>query len=262
MTALRWAVSDGWTITRRDLIHWRQQPGAIAVNWLFPIMVLLMFTGLFGGAIAVPGGRYLDFLLPGMLTMTMLFGVEATMLAVSTDAAKGVTDRFRSLPMSASAVVLGRCTADLANSVVALAIAVATGLALGWRWERGAAAGLAALGLLLLLRVALLWVGVYLGLVARGPQSVSAVQILVWPVGFLSSVFVDPATMPSWLGAIAAWNPLSATASATRDLFGGPGWGAEGFAAQQANVLAVVWPLLLIAVFLPLSIRRYWRLGK
>jgi ABC-2 type transport system permease protein len=262
MTALRWGVADAWTITRRDLIHWRQQPGAIAVNWLFPIMVMLMFAGLFGGAIAVPGGDYLDFLVPGMLTMTMLFGVEATMLAVATDATKGVTDRFRSLPMSAPAVVLGRCAADMVNSVVALAVMVAAGLALGWRWERGTGAGLTALGLLLLLRVALLWVGVYLGLVVGGPQSVSAVQILVWPVGFLSSVFVDPATMPSWLGAIAAWNPLSATASATRDLFGGPNWGAEGFAAQHATTFAVVWPLLLMAIFLPLSVRRYARLGK
>jgi ABC-2 type transport system permease protein len=257
-----WTLADAWTITLRDLNHWVLRPGTVIVGWVFPVMIVLMFGGLFGGAIGVPGGGdYFEFLMPGMFAMTMLFGLETTMMAVTTDAARGVTDRFRSMPMSASAVVLGRCVADMLNSAVGLSIMIGTGLLLGWRWEGGSAAALAAVGLLLLLRFALLWVGIFVGLIAGGPEVVTSVQILVWPVGFLSSVFVDPATMPGWLGAIAQWNPLSTTATAARELFGNPGWGGEPWIAQNATLMAVVWPLLLIAIFLPLSARGFRRLG-
>ena len=226
-------------------------------------MIVLMFGLLFGGAISVPdSGGYFEFLMPGMFAMTMLFGLEATVIAVTTDAAKGVTDRFRSMPISASAVVLGRCIADMLNSVVGLAIMIVAGLLLGWRWNDGLAAASSAIGLLLLLRFALLWIGIYIGLNAKGPESVVAVQILVWPIGFLSSVFVDPSTMPSWLGAIAQWNPLSVTASATRQLFMNPGWQGDSWIVQNAVLMAIVLPLLIIAMFLPLSVRKYRRLSR
>ncbi|WP_440097615.1 ABC transporter permease [Streptosporangium sp. H16] len=256
-----WALADSWTITLRDLNHWVRRPGPVILGWFFPIMMVLMFGGLFGGAIGVPGGDYFDFLIPGMFAMTMLFGLESTMMAVTTDAAKGVTDRFRSMPMSASAVVMGRGIADMLNSVVGLAVMIVTGLLLGWRAGGGPSAALTAVGLLLLLRFALIWVGIFIGLVAGGPEAVTSVQILVWPVGFLSSVFVDPSTMPGWLGAIAEWNPLSATATAARQLFDNPGWGGESWVTQNATLMAVVWPLLLIAVFLPLAARTFRRLG-
>ncbi|GIH18091.1 ABC transporter permease [Rugosimonospora africana] len=261
MTALRWYASDVWTLTRRDLAHWLARPGVAAVSWLFPIMILLMFGGLFGGAIGGPSGRYFEFLVPGMLALTVVFGLETTVTAVATDAAKGVTDRLRSMPTNASAVVAGRCLADLANSVLGLGILVLAGLAVGWRWNHGLVAALGALCLLVLLRFALLWLGIYLGLVVKGPESVAAVQILVWPVAFLSGVFVDPTTMPSWLGAIASWNPLSTTASAVRELSGSPGWGADSYAARHAVLVAVASALVLTAVFLPLSARRYRRLA-
>jgi ABC-2 type transport system permease protein len=258
---LRWAVADTWTVTRRDLAHWVNQPGMLVANLLFSVMVLLMFGFLFGGAMAVPGD-YWEFLVPGVFALTMVFGIESTFTAVSTDLARGVTDRFRSLPMSASAVVTGRASADLLNSAVTLAALVATGLAVGWRPHGGLAATVVALGLLLLLRLAMLWVGIYLGLVARSPESVTALQILVWPLGFLSNAFVSPATMPSWLGPIAEWNPLSATVAATRDLFENPGWTSDSWIAANPVLPAVVWPVLLIAVFFPLSVRRYRRLSR
>ncbi|GAA3440597.1 ABC transporter permease [Planomonospora venezuelensis] len=255
------ALADAWTITLRDLNHWALRPGTVIVGWLFPVMTVLMFGGLFGGAISVPGGGgYFEFLMPGMFTLTMLFGLETTMTAVTTDAARGVTDRFRSLPMSSSAVVLGRCAADMLNSVGGLAVMIGAGLLLGWSWHGGPGAALAAVGLLLLLRFALLWVGIFIGLAAGGPEAVTSVQILVWPVGFLSGVFVDPATMPAWLGAIAAWNPLSATAAAARELFGNPGHGGGSWIEQHAMLMAAGWPVLLVAVFLPLSARTFRRL--
>jgi ABC-2 type transport system permease protein len=262
---MTWAVADAWTVTRRDLAHWARQPGPVAVAWLFPVMVVLMFGTLFGGAIDAPGGNYYDYLMPGMFAMTMLFGLEGTMSAVTTDAARGVTDRFRSLPMHGSAVVLGRCMADLLSSVVGLAVVVATGLALGWRWHEGPAAALAAVGLLLLLRCALLFVGIHLGLLAPGPESVVAVQILVWPVLFLSNAFVDVSTMPGWLATLVEWNPLTATAAAVRDLLGNPGGDPAATASwmgEHALLMAVVWPCVLVAIFLPLATRRFRALSR
>lgn len=256
---IRWVLADAWTIALRFLRHWRQQPGPVLIGWLFPVLILLMFGGLFGGAIAAPGGNYFEFLMPGMFTLAMFFGLEATVLGVTTDTRKGVTDRFRTLPISGVAIVLGRCLADLLSSIVGLMILIGTGLALGWRWHNGLGAALAAVGLLLLFRFAMLWVGIVIGLSISGPEWVSAVQILVWPIGFLSSVFVDPATMPGWLGAIATWNPISITASAARQLFGNPGYGGTTWLAEHAISMAVLMPLALTAVFLPLAAWTYRR---
>jgi len=260
---LRWAVIDAWTITHRALLHWVSQPAPVIVGLLFPVMTVLMFGYLFGGQMSVPGGgNYREFLMPGMFVMTLVFGIETTVAAVTTDAAKGVTDRFRSMPISPSAVVVGRGTADMLNSMVGLAVMIACGLAVGWRWHDGIGRALLAVGLLVLLRFALLWVGIYLGLLIKSPEGIVAVQILVWPLGFLSNAFVAPATMPGWLGTIAAWNPLSATAAATRELFGNPGWGGDAWIARNAPLMAVVWPLAIVAIFLPLSVRRYRRLSR
>jgi ABC-2 type transport system permease protein len=226
-------------------------------------MVVLLFGYLFGGAMTVPGGgSYREFLMPGMFALSMLFGVEATMIAVTTDAARGVTDRFRSMPMARSAVVAGRGIADMLNSVLGLAILVACGLLVGWRWHGSVADTMAVLGLLLLFRFALVWVGVYLGLLVRNPEAVVAVQVLVWPLGFLSNAIAPTATMPGWLGVVAEWNPLSATVTATRELFGNPGLGGVSWADQHALLLAVAWPLLILASFVPLAVHRWQRLSR
>jgi ABC-2 type transport system permease protein len=146
--------------------------------------------------------------------------------------------------------------------VAGLAAMTLAGFALGWRWSGGVGDIVAAYGLLLLLRFGLLWVGIYLGLKAPGPEAVAAIQILVWPVGFLSTVFLDPATMPSWLGAVAEWNPLSATADAVRELFGNPGVTGGSWPANHGQMLSVIWPILMVAVFAPLSAAAYRRLNR
>jgi ABC-2 type transport system permease protein len=261
---MRWAFADGWTMTRRDIMQWQRQPGAVIVNLLFPVLLVVMFGYLFGGAMAVPGGSdgYREFILPGMFAMTMAFGLEATMISISTDAAKGVTDRFRSMPMAPSAVVVGRAGADMLMSALGLVVIMGAGLLVGWRAHTDPLSVLAAVGLLLLLRFALLWLGIYLGLVVKGPESVVAVQILVWPVTFLASTFVAPSTMPGWLGTIAEWNPLSSTVSAARELFGNDTWGGGSWVADNALLLAIAWPVLLIAIFFPLSVRRFQNLSR
>jgi ABC-2 type transport system permease protein len=258
----RWAVVDAVAVAGRDVAHWRRQPAAVLVGALFPVLLLLMFVYLLGGGMVVPGGGdYRDFLVPGMLALAMVFGVEATMTAVVTDTARGITDRFRSLPMAPSAVVAGRCLADMLSSVVALAVLIAAALAIGWR-PTGLGPALAAVGLLLLLRLAFLWMGIYLGLLTRDPGAVMAVQILVWPFAFLSNAFVAAASMPGWLSTIAEWNPVAGTVTAVRELFGSPVGAGGGWATEHAMLLAVLWPVVLTAVFAVLSVRRFQGLSR
>jgi ABC-2 type transport system permease protein len=258
-----WVAADSATLTRRYLTHLRHQPVELAGAIGFPILLVLMFVFLLGGMMAVPGGgEYRQALLPGLFTMTMLFGLSATMIAVVTDAQRGITDRFRSMPMSHAAVLIGRATADMVTSAVVLGVLLLVGVAVGWRATGGPAAFAAAVGLLLLLRFALLWVGIYLGLLVRGTGAVTAVQTFEFPFAFLSGLFVAPATMPAVVGALAEWNPLSPTAAATRALFGNPGWGGDSWVATHPLLMAVVWPLVIIAVFGPLSVRRFREMSR
>lgn len=249
-----YVMSDCWTMTRRELAHWARQPVQMVVGLVFPIMMLLMFGYLVGGGRGIEG-EYVDFLVPGMLTLTMVFGLEGTMTAVTQDLNKGVIDRFRSMPMADGAVLVGRSVADMLQSAAGLLLMIGVGYAIGWRAHGGGWAFLGAVGLLLLLRFAMLWIGIYLAMVAGRAELVMAVQILVWPVGFLSNAFASPGSMPGWLGTVVEWNPMSATATAVRDLFGNPG-------GEPGHVMAaVVWPLVLLAVFFPLAVRRFRRLS-
>ncbi|WP_221359965.1 ABC transporter permease [Streptomyces beigongshangae] len=250
-----YALSDSWTMTRRELAHWARQPAQVLVGLVFPVMLLLMFGYLIGGGRGVQGD-YVDFLVPGMFALTMVFGLEGTMLAVTQDLNKGVIDRFRSMPMADGAVLVGRSAADMLQSAVGLAVLMGTGYALGWRVHGTFGAFMGAVGLLLLLRFAMLWIGILLAMVAGKPEMVQAVQILIWPVGFLSNALATPESMPGWLGTAVEWNPLSQTATAVRDLFGAPG-------AEAGHVwAAVVWPLALLAVFFPLAVRRFGALDE
>jgi ABC transporter DrrB family efflux protein len=259
---VRWAVADAVTVAGRDVAHWRRQPAALLVNALFPVLLLLMFTYLLGGGMVVPGGGdYRDFLVPGLLALAMVFGVEATMTAVVTDTQRGITDRFRSLPMAPSAVVAGRCIADMTSSVVGLVILIGAGLAIGWR-PAGFGSALVAVALLLLLRLAFLWIGIYLGLLVRDPSAVVAVQILVWPFAFLSNAFVAAAAMPGWLSVVAEWNPVAGTVTAVRKLFGSPVGSGGGWATDHAMLLAVAYPVALTVVFAFLSVRRFQALSR
>ena len=251
-------LTDSVTLTGRSLAHWVRNPATLIASLAFNIVMVLMFAFLFGGAMAVPdGGSYREFLMPGMFAMTMIFGISMTTIAISTDVERGVTDRFRSMPMAPAAILIGRAVADMLFAVVTLVVMMLVGLAIGWRANGSVGATLGAMGLILLLRFALIWVGIFLGLVMRGQEAVAGVQTLEFPLGFLSNAFVAPSTMPGWLGAIAEWNPLSSTVTATRVLFGNPGWGGDSWVVENASLMAVVWPLVILAVFLPLAVRRY-----
>ncbi|MFI1726861.1 ABC transporter permease [Streptomyces sp. NPDC020489] len=250
-----YALTDSWTMTRRELAHWARQPVRIVVGLVFPVMLLVMFAYLVGGGRGVRGD-YVDYLVPGMLALTMAFGLEGTMVAVTQDLDKGVIDRFRSMPMASGAVLVGRSVADMLQSALGLAVMLGAASALGWRAQGGVAGFLGAVGLLLLFRFAMLWIGIHLAMVAGRTEMVQAVQILVWPVGFLSNAFATPDSMPGWLGAVVEWNPMSQTATAVRDLFASPG-------GEPGHVwAAVAWPVALVAVFFPLAVRRFGALSK
>lgn len=259
---LYWALADCWTIVRRDLTHLARQPSIIAWQLGFPIVSVLLFVYVFGSAMDVGAAEYESYALPGMFTMTMAFGFMNTAMAVAVDKERGITDRFRSMPMSPSAVVTGRGVSDVLHAGLDLLVLAAIALVVGWRSDGGALATLYAFGLLLLLRFALIWVGVLIGLLVPNQEAAGNLFAIAFPFGMISSVFTPPSMMPDWLGSIAMWNPVSSTANAVRDLFGNPVPGGGSWIEQHASLMAVVWPLVITAVFLPLAVRRYQRLSS
>ncbi|MEE1938345.1 ABC transporter permease [Streptomyces sp. TRM 70361] len=259
---LYWALADCWTIVRRDLLHLARQPSIVAWQLGFPIVSVLLFVYVFGSAMEVGAADYEAYALPGMFTMTMAFGFMNTAMAVTVDKERGITDRFRSMPMAPSAVVTGRGVSDVLHAGLDLLILALIALVVGWRSDGGALATLAAFGLLLLLRFALIWVGVLLGLLVPNQEAAGNLFALAFPFGMVSSVFTPPSLMPDWLGAVAMWNPVSSTANAVRELFGNPVPGGGSWIEEHALLMAVVWPLVLTAVFLPLAVRRFQRLTR
>jgi ABC-2 type transport system permease protein len=260
---LRCSLRDGWLVAQRDMAQWIREPQMIVWGLIFPVTFVLLFAYVFGSGIVVPGGgSYRSFLMPGIFAQTMAFGIGETLAAVQADTAKGVTDRFRSMPMAPSAVVVGRCLAGMVYSAASLTLLVITGLAIGWRWEGTATEAAAAFGLLLLLRQAFLWIGIYLGLKAKSAEAANSMFGLLYPVTMLSSAFIAPELMPAWLGTVAEWNPLSSTITATRDLFGNPGAEASGWIGDHALLMAVLWPALITVLTLPLVIRAFQRLSR
>ncbi|MFF2779689.1 ABC transporter permease [Streptomyces sp. NPDC058052] len=258
-----WAVADCATLVRRTLLNYRRKPVAILWQLGFPIVSVLLYGFVFGSAMRVPGGGdYKDFLMPGMFTMTMTFGLMNTATAVVSDSGRGVMDRFRSMPMAPSAVTTGRGVSDLLVASAELAILAATALAIGWTSDGGAGGTLLGFGLLLLLRFSLIWVGVWCGLVVPSTEAAGALYAVIFPVTMISSVYVAPSLMPDWLAPVAAWNPISSTVAATRELFGNPGAGGGSWVEQHAVLMAFVWPLALTALFLPLAVRRFQRLSR
>lgn len=258
-----WAIADSVIVMRRNLTHLLYKPEEIIGGLAFPVVAVLLFGYVFGSAMAVPGeGNYREFLMPGLFVMAMAFGIGNTTVGVESDTRNGILDRFRSMPMSRVAFVGGRSLSDMVSASFDLVMLIACGLIVGWRWHNGIAEALQAIGLLLLLRFALIWVGIYLGLLVRSPESAMQIFSLMLPITMIANTFVAPEMMPAWLGTVAEWNPLSSTVLATRELFGNPGGNGDSWIAKNAIQMAIVWPLVLIGIFAPLAIRRYRSLGK
>ncbi|HLS63405.1 MAG TPA: ABC transporter permease [Ruania sp.] len=264
-----WAIKDCWTIVMQEFTHVLRQPSTFAWQLGMPVVMVLMFVYVFGSAMDVTGQGagegYIDYAMPGLFAMTMAFGFMNTAFAVTLNKEKGFMDRFRSMPMSGSAVVTGRGVADIIQAALDLAVIGGIALIVGWRAGGSPAATLFAFALLLWLRLALIFVGIFLGLMIKNTEVAGSLFAVAFPLGFISSVFAPPEMMPGWLGAVAAWNPVSSTANAIRELFQTPGAGA-GEASYwidgHAIAGAVIWPALIMAVFLPLAVQQFKNLSK
>ncbi len=246
-SALQAAVTFGW----RGMLKVKHVPEQLLDVTITPVMFVLMFTYLFGGAIAGSTGEYLDYILPGILVMSVLFTTVYSGIALNTDLTKGVVDRFRSLPIWRSAPLLGSLLGDSVRYVIAGTVIIVLGLALGFRPEAGVVGVVAALGLVVVFAFGLSWVFTTLGLLLRSPNAVMNAGFMgIFPLTFLSNVFVDPETLPSGLKAFVDVNPISILATASRGLMEG---NADG--GDIAVVLAVA--VALTAVFAPLTTRLY-----
>ncbi|WP_433471808.1 ABC transporter permease [Spirillospora sp. CA-142024] len=262
---LRWALADGLTLIGRELGRIRQEPGELIAALIFPAIMVVLFGYVFGSAISVPGGgNYREYLMPGLFAMVTFTATMAVTMRVATDASRGVMDRFRSMPMARSAVPFGQTGAEILNGVLGMVIMACAGLVVGWRAHNGVWPTVEAFLLLALMRYALSWAGCYLGLVVKNEQTADQLIPLVFPVTMLSNSFVPTGGMPKVLQVIADWNPVSALTAACRTLFGNPGAPAADVAWPVAHPVAATlgWSVLLLAVFVPLSVRTYRRRGR
>jgi len=259
--ALRWTVTDSLVLTWRNLARIVREPETLMDVTVQPVMFVLLFAFVFGGAIALPGGgSYHEYLIGGVCGLGVAGSAPGTALAMVADLSEGIIDRFRSLPMSRAAVLIGRTTSDLLTQMIGALVVAVTGLAIGWRIHNGLGDALTGLGLALLFGYAFSWAGVCLGMKLR---SVEAAQqagfILFIPLTFISNAFVPTQGMPGWLQAVANWNPFSAVAASCRRLFGNPDPSAliHAWPMQHPELAVLGWSALFLVVFAPLAVHLY-----
>jgi ABC transporter DrrB family efflux protein len=254
MTALAYAMSDTLVLAKRSILRIPRQPDLLVGFTIQPIMFVLLFVYVFGGAIQTPGfDNYTDFLIPGIIVQSVAFGGFVTALGLAEDLKKGLIDRFRSLPMWSPAVLTGRVLADIGTNIIQLVIMFSVGFAVGFWFATSVPEVIAGILLLLLIGYAFSWVFAFIGLIASSPEAANAYGFtILFPITFISSAFVPVDTMPSWLQPIAEHNPFSTMVDAARALF-------LGTPAGNDVWLAVVWCFGIIAVFGGLSVWRYRR---
>ena len=248
---MRRLVTDTLVIAERNLVRLPRAPDLLLAFTVQPIMFVLLFRYVFGGAIETPGYSYVDFLIPGIIVQNIAFGGFVTALGLNEDVHKGLVDRFRSLPMARPAVLAGRTTADIVTNTLSMTVLLVTGVIIGFSFHTNFWHAIAGVGLLLLFGYAFSWVFAFLGLLVSSPEAANSVGfIAVFPLTFISSAFVPVASMPEPLKSFAMVNPFTIVVDAMRSLWLG---------APAGNNIwgAVVWSLVIIAVFSPLAVARY-----
>jgi len=255
-------LTDVWVLTRRSIARIRREPETLSDVTIQPVLFVLMFAYVFGGAIGGLGGgdKYHSYLIGGMLGMTLAQTAPGTAVAIVSDMETGLIDRFRSLPMSRAAVLTARTLADLLTQVIGGVVVALVGLAIGWRIHNGAGDAIEAFALALLFGYAFTWVGVCLGMVLRSPEAAQQTGFIIFlPLTFISSAFVPTQGMPGWLQPVAEWNPMSSLATACRSLFGNPNPAAQVHAwpCQHPELAVVCWSVGLLVIFAPLAVRLY-----
>lgn len=253
MTNFRYAISDTWVLAKRSFLRIPRAPDLLLSFTVQPIMFVLLFAYVFGGAIATPGYDYIDFLIPGILVQTMSFGGFVTALGLAEDLKKGLVDRFRSLPMSRAAVLAGRTLADIATNAISITVMLVVGVIVGFGFDAPLLHIVAGILLLLLFGYAFSWVFAFIGLTSSSPEAAQSLGfIIIFPLTFVSSAFVPPDSMPAALQAFAEVNPFTITVDAMRALF-------LGAPAGNSVWGAVAWSLGIAAFFAVLSVAKYKR---
>jgi ABC transporter DrrB family efflux protein len=248
---VRRLVTDTMVIAERNLVRIRRAPDLLLAFTVQPVMFVLLFVYVFGGAISTPGYDYADFLIPGIIVQNIAFGGFVTALGLNEDLGKGLIDRFRSLPMARPAVLAGRTLADVATNLLSVVILIVTGLIIGFSFDASVVEILAGVGLLLLFGYAFSWVFALLGMLVSSPEAANSLGFMaVFPLTFISSAFVPVDSMPAVLEWFAQVNPFTIVVDAMRALW-------VGAPAGNAIWGAVVWSLVIIAVFAPLAVARY-----
>ncbi|KQY43693.1 ABC transporter permease [Cellulomonas sp. Root137] len=259
--------SDSYVVAKRNIIKIKRVPDLLVFTTLSPIMFVLLFAYVFGGAIDVPGGAdadaYREFLMAGIFAQTVIFGATITGAGLAEDIKKGIIDRFRSLPMAPSAVLTGRTISDVANNILVLIVMSLTGLLVGWGIHSSVAE--AALGFLLLLifSYSISWIMAWLGMLVPSVEVFNnATFIVIFPLTFVANTFVPLETLPAPLQTFAEWNPVSAVTQASRELFGNIPEGVptpDAWPLQHSVVYTLIWSAIFIIVFVPLANLQYQR---
>jgi ABC transporter DrrB family efflux protein len=256
-------LADGAVVAKRNLIKIKRVPDLLVFSTIQPIIFILLFAYVFGSAIHPPGISYREFLIPGIFTQTVIFGATITGAGLADDMQKGIIDRFRSLPMSRSAVLVGRTTSDVLNNILVIAIMSGTGLIVGWRVRSSVGEALGGFLLLLAFAYAFSWIMALVGLIVPSPEVVNnASFMIIFPLTFIANTFVPSNNLPPVLKAFADWNPVSSLTQASRQLFGNTGatpLPAGPWSLHHPVIYTLIWIVVLLAVFVPLSVRQYKR---
>lgn len=259
VTGPQWILRDALLMTKRNLIHTFREPQTLVFTSIQPVMFVLLFRYVFGGAIHT-GGPYVDYLMPGIFVQTTVFGSMITGMGLSYDLTNGMIERFRSLPMSRSAVLLGRTIADALRNLFTLLLMLAVGVLVGFRIHGGIGEAVAGIALIILYGFAFSWISALIGITIKNPEAVqSAGFIWVFPLTFVSSAFVQTQTMPSWMASFANVNPFTIAVNAARQLF----MGSESVQFGLPNdatlnvVSSLLWIAFILVVFIPLAVDRY-----
>lgn len=260
MSAQR-AVVDGWVVAQRNLIKIKRVPEVLVFVLISPLMFVLLFAYVFGGAIQPEGVDYKEFLIGGIFAQTVVFGATFTGAGLAEDMQKGIIDRFRSLPMSRAAVLVGRTTSDVVYNILSLIVMALTGLLVGWRVREGIVDMFSAFFLLLLFAYAFSWIMAYVGLLVPSVEVINnASFVVIFPLTFVSNAFVPTESFDGVLRTFVLWNPVSTLTQACRELFGNLGAGVpvpDSWPMQHPVVYTLLWVALILAVFVPLSVRQY-----
>jgi len=264
MTTAQAFLNDGIVIFRRNLIKVLRVPDILVFTLISPIMFVLLFAYVFGGSIDLAGGTtYREFLIAGIFVQTVIFGSTFTGMGVADDMQKGVIDRFRSLPMARSAVLVGRTISDIGINVISLAVMALTGLVVGWRVHTNPVKVIAGFALILLFAYSFSWVMAFVGLKVKSPEVVNNASFMViFPLTFVANTFVPLENLPSALKVFAEWNPVSSVTLAARNLFGnhaGVAVPSHAWPLQHATLYTLLSGLVILAVFVPLAVREYQR---